>query len=58
MEKYTVFMDQKNQYSENEYTTQNNLDSMQSLSSYQRYFFFFFQFDFIFLFFFLILFYF
>ena len=25
MEKYTVFMDQKNQYSENEYTTQNNL---------------------------------
>ena len=22
MEKYTVFMDQKNQYSENEYTTQ------------------------------------
>ena len=25
MEKYTVFMDQKDQYSENEYTTQNNL---------------------------------
>ena len=25
MEKYTVFMDWKNQYSENEYTTQNNL---------------------------------
>ena len=25
MEKYTVFMDQKNQYSENEYTTQSNL---------------------------------
>ena len=25
MEKYTVFMDQKNQYSENEHTTQNNL---------------------------------
>ena len=25
MEKYTVFMDQKNQYSENEYTTQRNL---------------------------------
>ena len=25
MEKYTMFMDQKNQYSENEYTTQNNL---------------------------------
>ena len=24
-EKYTVFMDQKNQYSENEYTTQSNL---------------------------------
>ena len=25
MEKYTIFMDQKNQYSENEYTTQSNL---------------------------------
>ena len=25
MEKYTVLMDQKNQYSENEYTTQSNL---------------------------------
>ena len=25
MEKYTMFMDQKNQYSENEYTTQINL---------------------------------
>ena len=25
MKKYTVFMDQKNQYSENEYTTQGNL---------------------------------
>ena len=25
MEKYTVFMDQKNQYNENEYTTQSNL---------------------------------
>ena len=25
MEKYTMFMDQKKQYSENEYTTQNNL---------------------------------
>ena len=25
MEKYTVFMDRKNQYSENEYTTQSNL---------------------------------
>ena len=25
MEKYTMFMDQKNQYSENEYTTQTNL---------------------------------
>ena len=27
MEKYTVFMDQKNQYSENEYNTQSNLQS-------------------------------
>ena len=26
MEKYTMFMDRKNQYSENEYTTQSNLD--------------------------------
>ena len=25
MEKYTVFTDQKNEYSENEYTTQSNL---------------------------------
>ena len=25
MEKYTMFMDQKNQYSENEYITQSNL---------------------------------
>ena len=25
MEKYATFMDQKNQYSENEYTTQSNL---------------------------------
>ena len=25
MEKYTMFMDQKNQYSENEYTTQSNI---------------------------------
>ena len=25
MEKYTMFMDQKTQYSENEYTTQSNL---------------------------------
>ena len=25
MEKYTVFMDRKNQYSENKYTTQSNL---------------------------------
>ena len=32
MEKYTVFMDQKNQYSENEYITQSNL---QVQSSYQ-----------------------
>ena len=32
-----MFMDQKNKYSENEYTTQ-SIDSMQSLSSYQWYF--------------------
>ena len=39
MEKYTMLVDRKNQYSENEYTTQINLiDSMQSLSSYQWYF--------------------
>ena len=28
----------EDQYSENEYTTQSNLDSMQSLSSYKWYF--------------------
>ena len=28
MEKYTVFMDQKNQYSENEYITQSNLNAI------------------------------
>ena len=28
MEKYTMFMDQKNQYSENEYTTQSNLPTV------------------------------
>ena len=33
MEKYTTFMDHKNQYSENEYTTQSNLQ-IQS-NSYQ-----------------------
>ena len=27
MEKYTMFMDQKNQYSENEYTIQSNLQT-------------------------------
>ena len=27
MEKYTMFTDQKNQYSENEYTTQSNLQT-------------------------------
>ena len=31
MEKYTVFMDQKNQYSENEYTTQSNLQIQYNL---------------------------
>ena len=31
MEKYTIFMDWKNQYSENEYTTQNNLQSQCNL---------------------------
>ena len=30
MEKYTMFMDQKNQYSENEYTTQSNLQIQQN----------------------------
>ena len=28
MEKYTMFMDWKNQYSENEYTTQSNLNAI------------------------------
>ena len=31
MEKYTVFMDQKNQYSEHEYTTQSNLQIQHNL---------------------------
>ena len=30
MEKYTTLMDQKNQYSENEYTTQSNLQIQQN----------------------------
>ena len=30
MEKYTMFMDQKNQHSENEYTTQSNLQIQQN----------------------------
>ena len=38
MEEYTVFMDRKNKYSENEYTSpKQSIDSMQSLSSYQWY---------------------
>ena len=31
MEKYTMFMDLKNQYSENEYTTQSNLQTQYNL---------------------------
>ena len=31
MEKYTMLMDQKNQYSENEYTTQSNLQTQCNL---------------------------
>ena len=40
MEKFTMFMDGKNQYSENEYSFYPNqsIDSMQPLSSYQQYF--------------------
>ena len=38
MEKYTMFIDRKNQYSENEYYSKESIDSMQSLSSYQWYF--------------------
>ena len=38
MEKYTMFMDRKNQYSENEYYPKQSTDSMQSLSGYQWYF--------------------
>ena len=33
MEKYTMFMDQKNQYSENEYTTQSNLQIIEIICS-------------------------
>ena len=32
MEKYTMFMDWKNQYSENEYTTQSNLEGTRNLT--------------------------
>ena len=38
MEKYTIFMGQKNQYSEDEYYPKESIDSMPSLSSYQWYF--------------------
>ena len=40
MEKYTMFSDWKNQYSENEYTidSMQSMDSMQFLSSYKQYF--------------------
>ena len=34
MEKYTVFVDQKNQYSENKYTTQSNLELEQIISQF------------------------
>ena len=36
MEKYTVFMDQKNQYSENEYTTQSNGEGNGTPLQYSR----------------------
>ena len=37
MEKYTVFMDRKNQYSENEYTyPKQSIDSMQPNGIFQR----------------------
>ena len=36
MEKYTMFMDWKNQYSENEYTTQSNLQIQATNSIFQR----------------------
>ena len=34
MNRYTVFLDCRNQYCENDYTIQSNIDSMQSLSNY------------------------
>ena len=40
MEKYTMFMDWKNQYSENEYTTQSNLQiqtSCEELTHWKRF---------------------
>ena len=36
MEKYTVFMDRKNQYSENEYTTQSNGEGNGTPLQYSR----------------------
>ena len=38
MEKYTMFMDWKNQYSENEYTTQSNLQIQCNPYGYILYF--------------------
>ena len=35
MEKYTMFIDQKNKYSENEYTTQSNLQIVIQRNPYQ-----------------------
>ena len=34
MEKYTIFVDWKNQYSENKYTTQSNLELEQIISQF------------------------
>ena len=38
MEKYTMFMDRKNQYIDSENYPKQSIVSMQSLSSYQQYF--------------------
>ena len=38
MERYTMFLDWKNQYRENDYYPKQSTDSMQSLSNYQMHF--------------------
>ena len=38
MDRYTMFLDWKNQYCQNDYCRMQSIDSMQSLSNYQQHF--------------------